>query len=55
MFKHSSRKPVEGFDEGVFHGFSGPNEIELYAALIWLVLERPPSTEDNESWAKTVV
>src|SRR5687767_7170720 len=33
--------PVERLDEGVFHGLSGANEVELHAALIRPVLECP--------------
>ena len=35
-----AQAPVEGLDEGVFHGFARPNEVELHAALIGPVFER---------------
>ncbi len=35
-----AQPPVKRLDEGVFHGFPGPNEIQLHAALIGPVFER---------------
>ena len=35
-----AQSAVEGLDEGIFHRFSGPNEIELHRALIRPVFER---------------
>jgi len=32
---------VERFNKGIFHGFAGSDEIELHAALIRSILERP--------------
>ena len=35
-----AQAPVEGLDVGVFHGFAGPDEVELHATPIGPVFER---------------